>query len=74
MDEFGGSIGVGMRADLAVLDRDVFDTTQELPADAHVDYTIASGAIVYERWRVGVRYRRQLRSRPDPGCGALKSR
>ena len=48
-DEFGGRISVGMRADLAVLDRDVFDAAQGLPADAHVDYTIASGAIVYER-------------------------
>ena len=48
-DDEGGQLAVGMRADLAVLDRDIFDVTQGLPADAQVDYTVAFGALVYER-------------------------
>jgi predicted amidohydrolase YtcJ len=37
-----------MRADLGVLDRNIFDTRTGLPADAHVTDTITSGTVVYE--------------------------
>jgi predicted amidohydrolase YtcJ len=37
-----------MRADLAVLDGNIFDTRNGLPADAHVTHTIAFGTVVYE--------------------------
>ncbi|HEY4913898.1 MAG TPA: amidohydrolase family protein [Candidatus Dormibacteraeota bacterium] len=47
-DNDGGSISPGMRADLAVLDRNIFDTRAGLPVDAHVTHTIASGTVVYE--------------------------
>ena len=46
-DEDGGSLKVGCRADLAVLDRNVF--TSGAVADARVDMTVASGKVVYER-------------------------
>jgi len=46
-DEDGGSLQVGRRADLALLDRNVFTTAAV--ADAHVDMTVASGKVVYER-------------------------
>ena len=47
-DNDGASISLGMRVDLAVLDRNIFDTRTGLPADAHVTHTIASGTVVYE--------------------------
>ncbi|MEP7018118.1 MAG: amidohydrolase [Actinomycetota bacterium] len=47
-DEDGGSLKVGCRADLAVLDRNVF-TSGGAVADARVDMTVASGKVVYER-------------------------
>ena len=47
-DEDGGSLQVGRRADLALLDRNVF-TSGAAVADAHVDLTVASGKVVYER-------------------------
>jgi predicted amidohydrolase YtcJ len=45
-DADGGTLQVGMRADLAVLDQDVFTLDGRL-ADASVTTTIASGAVVY---------------------------
>jgi hypothetical protein len=44
-----GSLEVGKRADLVVLDRNLFDADAGPIADAHVDYTFASGRLVYER-------------------------
>ncbi|MGC5020802.1 amidohydrolase family protein [Micromonospora sp. DT47] len=48
-DAGGGTIAVGRRADLAVLDRNLFATGAGLPADARVTHTIANGTVVYER-------------------------
>lgn len=48
-DDDAGTIAIGKRADLAVLDRNLFDRTSGLPADAHVTHTVAGGALVYER-------------------------
>jgi hypothetical protein len=42
-----GTISVGRRADLAVLDADIFAPDVQ-PADATVRYTIASGEVVHE--------------------------
>ncbi|MCW3814058.1 amidohydrolase [Micromonospora sp. DR5-3] len=47
-DADGGTIAVGKRADLAVLDRNLFATGAGLPADARVTHTIAGGAVVYD--------------------------
>ena len=44
-----GSLEAGKRADLVVLDRNLFDAHAGPIADAHVDYTFASGRLVYER-------------------------
>ena len=46
-DPDGGALSPGKRADLAVLDRDVFAGGHV--ADADVEYTIAAGQIVYAR-------------------------
>jgi predicted amidohydrolase YtcJ len=48
-DQDGGSLQVGRRADLALLDRNVFTSGAAVVADAHVDMTVASGKVVYER-------------------------
>ncbi|GIH71250.1 amidohydrolase [Sphaerimonospora thailandensis] len=48
-DDDAGTIAVGKRADLAVLDRDLFSRAAGPVGDAHVDYTIAAGSVVYER-------------------------
>lgn len=48
-DDDAGTIAIGKRADLAVLDRDLFDRTSGLPADAHVTHTVAGGVLVHER-------------------------
>jgi predicted amidohydrolase YtcJ len=48
-DEDGGSLQVGCRADLALLDRNVFTSGAGAVADARVDLTVASGKVVYER-------------------------
>lgn len=48
-DAEAGTIAVGNRADLAVLDRNLFARDAGLPADAHVTHTIAGGTVVYER-------------------------
>ncbi|PWU59561.1 amidohydrolase [Micromonospora globispora] len=48
-DADGGTIAVGKRADLAVLDRNLFAAGAGLPADARVTHTIAGGTLVYER-------------------------
>jgi predicted amidohydrolase YtcJ len=45
-DDAGGTLAVGKRADLAVLDQDVFSLDGKL-ADASVVTTIASGQVVY---------------------------
>jgi predicted amidohydrolase YtcJ len=46
-DDEAGTIAVGKRADLTVLDRNIFDETAGLPGDARVTHTIASGRLVY---------------------------
>jgi predicted amidohydrolase YtcJ len=48
-DEQSGRLAPGMRADLAVLDRDIFSPTGGTIADASVDLTLASGKVVYQR-------------------------
>jgi predicted amidohydrolase YtcJ len=46
-DDEAGTIEVGKRADLAVLDRNIFDERTGLPGDARVTHTIASGQVVF---------------------------
>jgi predicted amidohydrolase YtcJ len=46
-DDDAGSIQVGRRADLAVVDRNIFDASTGMPADASVTYTVASGTVVH---------------------------
>jgi predicted amidohydrolase YtcJ len=48
-DDDAGTIAVGKRADLAVLDRNILDRRSGLPADAQVTHTVASGVLVHER-------------------------
>jgi predicted amidohydrolase YtcJ len=54
-DPDGGVLQVGKRADLAILDRDVFATgTGDEPpgariGDARVEYTVAAGRLVFTR-------------------------
>jgi len=48
-DEQSGHLAAGMRADLAVLDRSIFEVGEGTVADASVDLTVASGNIVYQR-------------------------
>jgi predicted amidohydrolase YtcJ len=45
-DDEAGTIAPGMRADLAVLDRNLFDGGPI--GDAQVELTIAAGAVVHE--------------------------
>lgn len=47
-DDDAGTIAIGKRADLALLDRDLFDPASGLPADAHVTHTVAGGVLVHE--------------------------
>ena len=48
-DADAGSIEVGKRADLALIDRDLFDPGSGPIGDAHVELTVASGRVVYQR-------------------------
>ncbi len=48
-DQETGSIEVGKRADLAVLDRNVFTAPVTELSDASVEITLASGHVVFER-------------------------
>ena len=48
-DDEAGSIEVGKRADLVVLDRNVFDAADGTVADARVEHTIAAGRVVWSR-------------------------
>ena len=48
-DTDGGSIREGNRADLVVLDRNLFDAPDATIADARVEHTLASGRVVYSR-------------------------
>ncbi len=48
-DTDGGSLEVGKRADLALVDRNLFTIPHSHVADARVDLTVASGRVVYER-------------------------
>ena len=48
-DQESGSIEVGKRADLAVLDRNVFTAPVTDLSDASVELTVASGRVVFER-------------------------
>jgi predicted amidohydrolase YtcJ len=47
-DGDGGSIAEGGRADLAVLDRNVFDAPDGTVADARVELTVAGGRVVHD--------------------------
>ncbi len=46
-DDDAGVLAVGRRADLAVLDRDLFADDGTLPADARVTLTVAAGKVVH---------------------------
>jgi predicted amidohydrolase YtcJ len=46
-DDAAGSIEVGRRADLAILDRNIFDPRTGQPSDAHVSHTIVAGDVVH---------------------------
>jgi predicted amidohydrolase YtcJ len=48
-DASAGTIEVGKRADLAILDRNVFTNGAGHVADSHVEYTFVRGQAVYER-------------------------
>ena len=48
-DDEAGVIAPGMRADLAVLDRDPFDRSLGAVGETTVELTLASGRIVFER-------------------------
>ncbi|MGB2840371.1 MAG: amidohydrolase [Actinomycetes bacterium] len=48
-DEESGRLAPGMRADLAVLDRNFFAEGAQPVASARVEWTIAAGELVYER-------------------------
>jgi predicted amidohydrolase YtcJ len=48
-DDESGSIEPGKLADLAVLDRNIFEADAGPIADARVDLTLVAGAVVYER-------------------------
>jgi predicted amidohydrolase YtcJ len=47
-DDEAGVLASGMRADLAVLDRNVFDRTLGAIGDAQVELTLAAGRVVFE--------------------------
>jgi predicted amidohydrolase YtcJ len=47
-DTFAGSLEIGKRADLVVLDRDVFAAPPTRIADARAVLTVAGGTVVYE--------------------------
>ncbi|MEX1101330.1 MAG: amidohydrolase family protein [Actinomycetota bacterium] len=49
LDDTTGTIEVGKRADLVVLDHDPTDPDLAGPADARVDLTMIGGEVVYER-------------------------
>jgi predicted amidohydrolase YtcJ len=46
-DDHGGSLEVGKRADLVVVDRNLFDPSQGPVGDAGADMTVASGSVVH---------------------------
>jgi predicted amidohydrolase YtcJ len=48
-DDDAGSIEEGNRADLVVLDRNLFDAPDGTVADARVEHTIANGRVVHSR-------------------------
>ncbi len=48
-DDEAGRIAVGQRADLTVLDQDLFQCPDGKVADASVEFTITAGTIVYAR-------------------------
>jgi predicted amidohydrolase YtcJ len=48
-DTDGGSLEDGKRADLALIDRNLFAPSSGPVGDARVDLTVASGHVVYER-------------------------
>lgn len=48
-DDEAGVLAPGMRADLAVLDRDPFDRSLGAIGETTVELTVASGSVVYER-------------------------
>jgi predicted amidohydrolase YtcJ len=47
-DDDGGCLAVGRRADLAIVDRNLFDLPSAHVADARVEMTVASGRVVHE--------------------------
>jgi predicted amidohydrolase YtcJ len=48
-DHDGGSIEEGRRADLVVIDRNVFDAPDGTVADARVEHTLVGGAVVWSK-------------------------
>jgi predicted amidohydrolase YtcJ len=49
LDDDAGSIEEGNRADLVVLDRNLFDQPDATVADARVEHTLAAGRVVFSR-------------------------
>jgi predicted amidohydrolase YtcJ len=47
-DDDAGTIAVGNRADLAVVDRNLFDCPEGKVAEARVELTVAAGRVVHE--------------------------
>lgn len=52
-DDDAGTLRVGARADVAVLDRDVLEAPDVLPADATVSMTVAAGRVVHRSDETG---------------------
>jgi hypothetical protein len=48
-DDDAGSLEEGCRADLVVLDRNLFDAADGAISDARVEHTIAAGRVVHSR-------------------------
>ncbi len=48
-DQDSGRLVPGSRADIAVVDRNIFGLSEGTIADAAVDLTVAAGQIVYHR-------------------------
>jgi predicted amidohydrolase YtcJ len=48
-DQDSGRLVPGTRADIAVIDRDIFGLSEATIADAAVDLTVAAGKVVYHR-------------------------
>ena len=48
-EQSSGTLAQGMRADIAVLDRNIFALSEGTVADVAVDLTVAAGQVVHHR-------------------------